>query len=247
MQKVWYLLTGGVLEQQLNSLPRIGEYSWRDLIEYEICRDLRRYIPLDRQLTELYESSSVNPQRENIFRAFRECPFADTKVVILGQDPYPNKEHAMGLSFSIPAGEKQPPSLRNILTELESDIGPEIQVRNGDLTPWAQQGVLLLNTVLTVEEGNSNSHKKLWGSFANEILLALNVYHRKPLVFILWGKQAHNIGKVLERRASVGVPRKFIYSVHPSPLSSYRGFFGSKPFSQTNDFLVANGCTPIKW
>ena len=240
------LLSGGVLEQQFNALPAGHGYSWQGFIGLEFSQNIARYIVLDRKLTELYETTSVNPQKENIFRAFRECPFADTKVVILGQDPYPNKEHAMGLSFSIPAGEKMPPSLKNILVELENDIG-NTQVRDGDLTPWAQQGVLLLNTVLTVEEGNSNSHKKLWGSFANDILLALNEYHRNPLVFILWGKQAHDIGKVLERRAPVGIPRKFIYSVHPSPLSAYRGFFGSKPFSQTNDFLVANGCAPIKW
>lgn len=240
------LLSGGVLEQQFNELPSATGYSWQGFIGLEFSRNLRRYAELDRQLTELYETTSVNPQRENIFRAFRECPFADTKVVILGQDPYPNKEHAMGLSFSIPAGEKMPPSLNNILVELENDVG-NTQVRDGDLTPWAQQGVLLLNTVLTVEEGKSNSHKKLWGSFANSILLELNEYQKKPLVFILWGTQAHNIGKVMERRAPVGCHRKFIYDVHPSPLSAYRGFFGSKPFSQTNDFLVANGCAPIKW
>lgn len=241
------LLSGGVLEQQFNALPAGHGYSWQGFIGLEFSQNIARYTELDRKLTELYETTSVNPQRENIFRAFRECPFADTKVVILGQDPYPNKEHAMGLSFSIPAGEKQPPSLRNIITELESDIGTEIQVRSGDLTPWAQQGVLLLNTVLTVEEGKSNSHKKLWGSFANSILLELNEYHRKPLVFILWGKQAENIGKVMERRAPDSCPRKFIYSVHPSPLSAYRGFFGSKPFSQTNTFLTDHGLEPIKW
>lgn len=241
-----HVLSSGILEQQLNQLPQDGKTSWHDLILAEFQRDRNRYIDLDRKLTALYETSSVNPHQNNIFRAFRECPFEDTKVVICGQDPYPNKNHAVGLSFSIPAGEKQPPSLKNIITELESDVGDTV-VKNGDLTSWAQQGVLLLNTVLTVEEGNSNSHKKLWGDFAVNILRALNQQQEKPLAFILWGKQAQDIGKVMEREAPTEYPRKFLYSVHPSPLSAYRGFFGSKPFSQTNDFLTDHGLEPIKW
>lgn len=242
-----FVLAGGVLEAQLNSFPRGDKVSWYNIILSEFQRDLDRYIELDKKLTELYSSGSVNPRKEDIFRAFRECPFESTVAVLCGQDPYPNQSHAVGLSFSIPADFKQPPSLRNILAELESDIGPDIQVRNGDLSPWARQGVLLLNTSLTVEEGNPNSHKALWDPFAVHILSALNKYQEKPLVFILWGKQAGEIGRLMEREAPDGYPRKFLYSVHPSPLSAYRGFFGSKPFSQTNTFLTENGLASIKW
>lgn len=242
-----FVLSGGVLEAQLNSLPRTERFSWYDIILSEFQRSREKYIELDKKLTALYDSQSVNPLKENIFRAFKECPLESTVVVLCGQDPYPNQSHAVGLSFSIPADCKQPPSLRNILAELDSDIGPDIQVRNGDLSPWARQGVLLLNTSLTVEEGNPNSHRALWGSFAVNILSSLNKYQKKPLVFILWGKQAGEIGRLMEREAPDGYPRKFLYSVHPSPLSAYRGFFGSKPFSQTNTFLAENGLAPIKW
>ncbi len=242
-----FVLSGGVLEQQLNSLPHTNGRSWYDIILAEFHRDRERYIAFDKELTELYNSAPVNPNSDNIFRAFRECPFDSTTTVLCGQDPYPNRSHAVGLSFSIPADFKQPPSLRNILVELESDIGPDIQVRNGDLSPWAKQGVLLLNTSLTVEEGSPNSHKALWDSFAVNILSSLNKYQEKPLVFILWGKQAGELGRLMEREAPDGFPRKFIYSVHPSPLSAYRGFFGSKPFSQTNSFLTEHGLVPIKW
>lgn len=241
------VLSGGILEEQYLRLPNPGGHSWRELIGMEFSRDRERYIALDQALTELYQTNNVNPQQDNIFKAFQECPFDSTVLVLCGQDPYPNASHAMGLSFSIPAGVKQPPSLKNILKELESDIGPDRQVLEGDLTPWARQGVLLLNTALTVNEGEPNSHKKLWDGFAIHILSLLNEYQKRPLVFILWGNQAHDIGKHLENTVPSDAPRKFIYSVHPSPLSAYRGFFGSKPFSQTNDFLAENGVAPIKW
>lgn len=242
-----FALSGGVLEEQLKSLPQSDTVSWYDVILSEFQRDRERYIKLDEELTELYNSKSVNPQKENIFRAFKECPFETTVAVLCGQDPYPNRSHAVGLSFSIPADFKQPPSLRNILTELENDIGHDIKVRNGDLSSWARQGVLLLNTSLTVEEGSPNSHKDLWDSFAVNILSFLNKYQENPLAFILWGKQAGEIGRLMEREAPDGYPRTFLYSVHPSPLSAYRGFFGSKPFSKVNSFLVENGVAPIVW
>ena len=242
-----FLLSGGVLEQQLDSLFFGGKHSWREIIEAEFAGDSNKYISLDQHLTHLYETGAVNPRKENIFRAFRDCSFEDCRVCILGQDPYPNSSHAVGLSFSIPAGCKQPPSLKNILKELEDDIGPDIRVRDGDLSHWAKQGVLLLNTSLTVDAGNPNSHKTLWDGFAVNILAQLNTRQEKPLVFLLWGKHAEGIGRHLEKCAPSSFPRKFIYSVHPSPLSAYRGFLGSKQFSQTNEFLIENGAPPIKW
>ena len=240
-------LSGGVLEEQYNRLPQTGIHSWHELIGMEFARDPERYTALDKALTERYAAEAVNPARENLLRAFQACPFDSATVVICGQDPYPNASHAMGLSFSIPTGVKQPPSLKNILKELESDIGPEVQVRGGDLTPWAEQGVLLLNTALTVREGEPNSHKALWDGFAVQILSLLNQYQEKPLVFLLWGKQAQEIGVRMEKNAPAHYPRKFLYGVHPSPLSAYRGFFGSKPFSQINAFLQAQGQKPIRW
>ena len=239
-------LSGGILEEQYDRLPR-GERSWHRLLAMEFARDPERYADLDRTLTALYAAEPVNPARENLLKAFAACPLESVRVVICGQDPYPNASHAMGLSFSVPAGVKLPPSLKNILQELESDIGPEVQVRSGDLTPWAEQGVLLLNTALTVREGEPNSHKALWDGFAVRVLSLLNQYQQKPLVFLLWGKQAQDIGARMEKTAPTGYPRKFLYGVHPSPLSAYRGFFGSRPFSQINAFLQAQGQKPIRW
>lgn len=239
-------LSGGVLEQQLNFLPQ-GDYCWRKLIAEEFASDRERYTTLDKDLTERYRTEQVNPACENIFRAFAACPLDQTRVVICGQDPYPNPAHAMGLAFSIPADTKQPPSLKNILKELESDIGPGSPVENGDLSYWARQGVLMLNTALTVREGAPNSHKALWGDFSLKVLCRLNREQNGPLAFILWGNQAREIGTVMERTAPPHAPRLFHYGVHPSPLSAYRGFFGSRPFSQVNQFLEKHGEIPVKW
>ena len=236
-------LSGGVLEEQLASLAD----GWQDLIAGEFASDLPRYTALDEILTEKYKTEPVNPRSEHIFRAFQECALADTRVVLCGQDPYPNPIHAMGLSFSIPAGTRQPPSLKNIFTELEQDLGRPSVAEDGDLTPWARQGVLLLNTALTVREGQSNSHKALWGDFAVNVLARLNAARREPLAFILWGNQAREIGNVMEKTAPAGCPRLYHYAVHPSPLSAYRGFFGSRPFSQINCFLEQHGKVPIQW
>lgn len=244
--KILATLSGGVLETEINSLPKNEKNSWLDVLRDVTNHDLNKYIALDKTLTELYNTTDVNPKRGNMLRAFKECSFDNVRVVLCGQDPYPNPAHAVGLSFSIPAGAPQAQSLKNILTELKDDIG-ETQVLDGDLSPWAKQGVLLLNTSLTVEAGKPNSHKDLWADFGVNVLRELNMRQNKPLVFILWGSMAHKIGKEMEKTAPEGAPRKFIYSVHPSPLSAYRGFFGSKPFSQTNDFLVANNEPPIIW
>ena len=240
-------LAGGVLESQWKALPDTGPDSWRALLGQVFTADPERYRQLDRTLTELYEKEPVNPARENLLRAFRDCPADRTVLVLCGQDPYPNREHAMGLSFSVPAGTKLPPSMKNILKELESDIGGDLQSAAGDLRSWAEQGVLLLNTALSVREGEPNSHKALWDGFAVEVLTQLNRQRKQPLAFLLWGKQAHEIGKRMEKTAPADSCRLFLYSVHPSPLSAYRGFFGSKPFSRINEFLQEHGEQPIRW
>ena len=184
---------------------------------------------------------SILPDDENILNALTYTPWDAVKVIILGQDPYPNKKHAHGLAFSIPETcEDLPRSLKNILKELEDDIG--VIKTNGNLTDWAKEGVLLLNLTLTVEEGKPGSHKrKGWDKLTKEILQKLNDY-RRYLVFILWGKPAQSLAGIID-------PSKHLIleSAHPSPQSSYRGFFGSKPFSKTNAYLVENQIEPINW
>ena len=237
-------LSGGILERQWQALPDEG---WRDILGEVFAADPARYGELDRTLTALYETQTVNPAAENLLRAFRACPAERTVLVLCGQDPYPNREHAMGLSFSVPAGAKLPPSMKNILKELESDIGGVPLAAGGDLSGWAQQGVLLLNTSLSVREGEPNSHKALWSGFAVEVLTRLNQRRQGPLSFLLWGRQAHEIGRRMERTAPADAPRQYLYGVHPSPLSAYRGFFGSRPFSRINGFLAEHGEQPIQW
>ncbi len=190
---------------------------------------------------EIDAGKSILPGEANIFNALRLTPPDAVKVVILGQDPYPNKHHAHGLAFSIPIGEKDiPKSLKNILIELESDIG--ISASSGNLEPWAKQGVLLLNRVLTVEAGNPNSHRKIgWQALTTEIIQAINAT-REHVVFILWGNPAQECKKYVSVEK-----HHVIESPHPSPLSAYRGFFGSKPFSTANQFLEAKGLAPIDW
>ncbi len=184
-------------------------------------------------------TETVFPPAVDVFSAFRYCSFADTKVVILGQDPYHAPGQAHGLSFSVPADQKLPPSLKNIFKELESDLAGECG--GGNLSAWAQQGVLLLNTVLTVQSGKANSHrKKGWEEFTNTVIELLG-QRKEPMVFILWGKPAAT------KKPLIGPHHFILESPHPSPLSAYRGFFGSKPFSRTNEFLVKNGHQAIHW
>jgi uracil-DNA glycosylase len=184
---------------------------------------------------------SVLPEKRNILRALMITPLTTVKVVILGQDPYPTKGHANGLAFSVAADVKPlPKSLANIYKELKDDLN--IQRPNGDLTDWAKQGVLLLNNTLTVAEGIPGSHGDLgWGKLTAEVVRVLSE-EKKNLVFILWGAHA-------QTKASYIDPDKHLVlmSPHPSPLSAYRGFFGSKPFSKTNAYLVQHGKSPIKW
>lgn len=184
---------------------------------------------------------NIYPDNSDIFRALEACPYEKVKVVILGQDPYHGKGQAHGLCFSVQKGVKIPPSLVNIYKELQSDVGvtpPE----HGHLIEWAQEGVLLLNNVLTVEDGKAGSHHgKGWEQFTDRIVEILNE-KKENLVFILWGSPAQ------KKAAKVDSSRHcLIKSVHPSPLSSYRGFFGSKPFSKTNDYLKSRGLAPINW
>lgn len=188
-----------------------------------------------------YQTRTIFPPKEHIFAALNLCDFEDIKVVILGQDPYHELHQANGLAFSVQKGVKTPPSLVNIYKELQDDIGCTIP-SHGDLTAWAKQGVLLLNNVLTVPEGRANAHAgKGWETFTLNIVKALNE-REKPLVFILWGKNA------MDKKQYIDASKHLVLtSVHPSPLSAYRGFFGSKPFSKANSFLKEQGMPLIDW
>ena len=190
-----------------------------------------------------YACGTVYPPREKLFAALEQTPPERTRVVIFGQDPYHEAGQANGLAFSVEPGVRLPPSLRNIYLEREQDVGIPFS-QNGDLTHWAKQGVLLLNTVLTVEAGKANSHKNLgWQEFTDCLTKAMTDLPQ-PIAFVLWGAQAQKKAAVIEASS---YPRLVIQSPHPSPLSSYRGFFGSRPFSQINHFLLAHGESPISW
>lgn len=188
-----------------------------------------------------YETKTIYPKQTEIFKAFRNTPYEQTKVVILGQDPYHGVNQAEGLSFSVKIGVQKPPSLQNIFKELQSDLGYEIP-QNGSLVKWTEEGVLLLNTVLTVEANKPASHKDLgWEKFTDEVIKKVNE-KTTPVVFILWGSFARS------KKAFITNPIHYIVeSPHPSPFSAYNGFFGSKPFSKTNNFLISKNIKPINW
>lgn len=188
-----------------------------------------------------YDNKEVYPPKDYIFNALKLTSYENTKVVIVGQDPYHGKGEAHGLSFSVQKGIKIPPSLKNIYKELYDDLGV-LPKDNGDLTGWALQGVLLLNSVLTVEKDKAASHRNLgWELLTDYIIKILNL-KEETVVFILWGNFAKEKAKLITN------PHHYIVmSPHPSPFSAYSGFFGSKPFSKTNEFLVKNGLTPIDW
>ncbi len=190
-----------------------------------------------------YEQHTVYPPREKLFAALDAVPPDRVRVVILGQDPYHEPGQANGLAFSVCDGVKYPPSLRNIFTELCSDLHLPTPT-SGDLTPWAKQGVLLLNTVLTVQQGLANSHKDYgWQAFTDDIICSLRILPQ-PIAFVLWGVQAQSKAKLAEDSK---FSRLVLQSPHPSPLSSYRGFFGSQPFSKINDYFERLGQPPIDW
>lgn len=199
------------------------------------------YSKLHQKIVEEYNTRPIFPPADDIFNAFHFTPLHEVKVVILGQDPYHNVGQAHGLCFSVKPDVEIPPSLVNIFQELHDDLGCEIP-NNGYLVKWAKQGVLMLNTVLTVRAHQANSHRGIgWEEFTDAAIRILNEQDR-PIVFILWGAPAQR------KKAMLNNPRHLILEApHPSPLSAYRGFFGSKPFSRTNDFLTANGLTPIDW
>ncbi len=183
----------------------------------------------------------IYPKTQDMFNAFKLTPFNNVKVVILGQDPYHGPKQAHGLSFSVPAGIKPPPSLMNIFKELQDDLGLSA-VQHGNLSAWATQGVMLLNTSLSVEAHQAASHSQLgWQTFTDTVISALD-NHPENLVFMLWGGHARKKKTLIQQKRHL-----IIESAHPSPLSAYRGFFGSKPFSRCNSFLVEQGQTPIDW
>lgn len=216
------------------------EGQWKDILSGEFSTErmgeLRNFL-----IEEKKKGKIVYPEGENIFAAFRLTPFEKVKVVILGQDPYHGPNQAHGLSFSVRPGVKPPPSLVNIYKELHSDIQMNIP-NHGNLESWAEQGVLLLNSVLTVEKGKAASHqKKGWEEFTDTAIRALND-RCESIVFILWGAYAQRKGAFIDRKKHC-----VIESAHPSPFAAHKGFFGSKPFSRTNDFLSSQSKRPIQW
>lgn len=213
--------------------------TWNEILAEEMEKDY--YQQLQAFVQKRRAEVRVFPEEKNVFNALKLTPFESVKVVILGQDPYHGFGQAHGLSFSVQKGTPLPPSLKNIYKELQEDIGGELPTE-GDLSHWAKQGVLLLNTVLTVEEGNANSHKgKGWETLTNRFIESLNEL-KHPVIFLLWGKPAQDKEKLITNPNHV-----LLKAPHPSPLSAYRGFFGSKPFSKVNDILIQQGQTPICW
>ena len=219
--------------------PNIDD-SWKEIFNVEFNKEY--FSLIDSTLFKEIEIENVIcPSRELIFNAFKLLPFDNVKVVILGQDPYHGFGQAHGLSFSVPKGIRPPPSLINIFNDLESDLGYNIP-KHGDLTFWANQGVLLLNSFLTVKLGNPLSHQKIgWELFTDHIIEELSK-NQQHLVFILWGKFAQSKSKLIDASKHL-----IIQSAHPSPLSAYNGFWDSKPFSLANEYLKQNGRQPIDW
>ncbi|GAB3796187.1 uracil-DNA glycosylase [Virgibacillus kimchii] len=212
---------------------------WAPIMEKEFYKDY--YIQLREFLKQEYSKYTVYPDMYDIFNALHYTSYENTKVVILGQDPYHGPNQAQGLSFSVQPEVSIPPSLKNIYKELQDDLGIPIP-NHGSLVNWAKQGVLLLNTVLTVRRKQPNSHKgKGWEQFTNEVIRQVNA-KKDPVVFILWGKHAQSKEELITAKHHL-----IIKSPHPSPFSANRGFFGSKPFSRTNEFLEEGGRSLIDW
>ena len=213
--------------------------SWDKLLQEEYKKEY--FTNLLDFINKEYQTKTIYPKKNEIFNAFRYTDYDDVKVVILGQDPYHGENQAEGLSFSVSNSVLKPPSLQNIFKELNSDLGIPFPKKNS-LKPWAKEGVLLLNAVLTVEAHTPTSHKGHgWETFTDEIIKIINK-KTTPVVFILWGSYARSKKKYITNKHHL-----IIESAHPSPLSAYNGFFGSKPFSKTNEFLIKNNLTPIDW
>lgn len=214
--------------------------TWEDIIDLEKQKDY--YKSLEKEINKRYKTTTVFPEKQNIFKAFSLTKLDNLKVVILGQDPYHGFGQAQGLAFSTPANIKNPPSMQNILKEIQSDLGKKSICEDGDLTPWAKQGVLLLNTILTVEEAKPKSHHNLgWEVFTDNVIKYISD-NCEDTIFILWGSPAISKTKLIDRKK-----HHILTAPHPSPLSSYRGFFGCKHFSQTNDILKSLNKEAIIW
>ncbi|MCR4601734.1 MAG: uracil-DNA glycosylase [Clostridia bacterium] len=215
------------------------ENDWDKVLEGEFDKDY--YKELRKFLIEEYRSQIIHPSMYDIFNAMKTVPYEDVKIVILGQDPYHGPDQAHGMSFSVRPGIPAPPSLQNIFKEIRDDVGCSIP-DHGYLMEWAKQGVLLLNAVLTVREGQANSHRgKGWEIFTDRVIELLN-RREKPMVFLLWGGNARSKKTLID-----GNRHLILESAHPSPLSAYRGFFGCRHFSRANDFLRKNGMEPVDW
>lgn len=212
---------------------------WDDLLKSEYKKEY--FKSLENFVLNEYKNKIIYPKISEVYNAFRYTPYNKVKVVIIGQDPYHGENQAEGLCFSVKNGVPKPPSLINIFKELNDDLGYKIPI-DGSLVQWTKEGVLLLNAVLTVEKDKAASHKgRGWEKFTDEVIKIVNKKDT-PVVFILWGSYARS------KKELITNDKHFIIeSAHPSPLSAYNGFFGSKPFSKTNNFLISKGITPINW
>ena len=220
------------MNEQINGL-------WKTVLKDEFGKGY--FIKLRKRVENTYRSSAAFPAYNFIFNAFQQCPFEDIKVVILGQDPYINEGEAQGLSFSVPDDIKIPPSLKNIYKEIKSDLGIDIP-QNGNLERWAKQGVLLLNSTLTVEAGKSASHQGWgWERFTDTVIQKVSE-EKEHVVFLLWGNYARGKRELIDQKKHL-----ILEASHPSPLAAYRGFFGCKHFSKCNVNLTVHNIKPISW
>jgi uracil-DNA glycosylase len=236
----WKLFVFDVFLYTIATMDVRIEASWRTALQEEFEKPY--FAALSAAVRDAYLGKEpVYPPPRSVFSAFSLCPFPAVKVVILGQDPYHGAGQAHGLSFSVPEGVRLPPSLQNIYKELRDDLGVPIKA-SGNLEHWAKQGVLLLNATLTVEAGKPGSHQKRgWEEFTDSVIRKLSD-EKEHLVFILWGKYAENKGSIIDSTKHL-----VLTAAHPSPFSAYNGFFGSKPFSASNEYLKMHGKQPIEW
>ena len=216
------------------------EQSWKDALSAEFEKDYFKKLT-DFVRNEYLSGKTIYPEAKNIFNAFNLCPLDKVKVVIIGQDPYHEPHQAHGLCFSVESGTEFPPSLINIYKEIESDIGHK-SITKGDLSSWARQGVLLLNSTLTVRAHVAASHSGMgWETFTDSVIKTV-AQNRKHVVYMLWGSFAQKKAEFVNEQENL-----ILKSAHPSPLSAYRGFFGNHHFSRANEYLIANGMSPIEW
>ncbi|WP_342442397.1 uracil-DNA glycosylase [Lysinibacillus sp. FSL K6-0057] len=222
-------------------MKQVFPNDWQEVLKEELEKPY--YQKLRQFVANEYSTQTIYPPMNDVMNAFYTTAYHDVKVVILGQDPYHGPNQAHGLSFSVKPGIPHPPSLRNMFQELQDDLGCPIP-QNGTLTKWAEQGVMLLNTVLTVRAGQANSHKEQgWEQFTDAVIDLLAA-REEPLIFVLWGKPAQRKKQLIRKYKT---PHAILEAPHPSPLSAYRGFFGSKPYSKINQQLVEWGKQPIDW